>query len=627
MFIRILAKKVMGISCPQGRMFNSIITPVISSLQQELQSHVKDIKSYISKDKNSELAKISAEKALQVSLKLHIDDPLKVSNIVFSIAHEFSDNGFTQESITVLQQCLQYIRNTTFPVNSQGLKEKAIICLQYQIGNIYYKLADYHKFNEYLTGVIDSMQFSDPIARANEYYRLARVKCLVYDKSALSLAIEANKMFKNAKPNGIEFIRSLVLLAECYDDCGETSQAETYLREAMNLGIKSSNLLNSTQINECYGLLAKILVKLRKPEEAITIYIKLSNEKEKFPDAAAKFKYLLSTAKKLGEFEFTIPILKELLELLPSISHEPILAISINRRMSLILSRSSKYKEATVFAEEALNILKLHHFESEYVQCCLILAESYLGLEEFDKAKFYIDLCEPKIKNFPHMANILFYHKWVYFFKKKIYKEAENCLRLSLENTVEEKENPDNLYLMYKQLGIVCQYRSGFDEAIQCYEKALAIITRYFGIETTKAANIMENIGKVYLIQKKYKSALELFLQSINIKLKEFGEDSQELISAYHSISDTYYFMDQWNFALNYAEKNISLIKLHQLEKIEELTRGYIITAEVNEKLMNRDKATDAYTIARDLYLKSENADLANRLDLKLKDLRSKTSN
>ena len=70
--------------------------------------------------------------------------------------------------------------------------------------------------------------------------------------------------------------------------------------------------------------------------------------------------------------------------------------------------------------------------------------------------------------------------------------------------------------------------------------------------------------------------------------------------------------------------KNIRLIKLHQLEKIEELTRGYIITAEVNEKLMNRDKAADAYTIARDLYLKSGNADLANRLNLNLRDLHFK---
>ena len=79
MFIRLLAKSVMGFSYPRCRMFHSVINPVIAVLQQELESHIKDIKSYISKDKNSEFAKISAEKALKLSFKLHNNDPLAVS--------------------------------------------------------------------------------------------------------------------------------------------------------------------------------------------------------------------------------------------------------------------------------------------------------------------------------------------------------------------------------------------------------------------------------------------------------------------------------------------------------------------------------------------------------------------
>ena len=90
------------------------------------------------------------------------------------------------------------------------------------------------------------------------------------------------------------------------------------------------------------------------------------------------------------------------------------------------------------------------------------------------------------------------------------------------------------------QLGFALKHVAQHDEALEYYQKALAIRLKQLGPDHPDVANSYNNIGMVYDAKGEYDQALEYCQKSLATMLKQLGPDHPSVATSYNNIAFVY---------------------------------------------------------------------------------------
>ena len=219
---------------------------------------------------------------------------------------------------------------------------------------------------------------------------------------------------------------------------------------------------------------------------------------------------------------------------------------------------------------EALNLLL--ELKKQYlldIDFNNLLGFAYENLNDFNNANnYYLESLKLDNKNFQTNYNIA-----ILFYKKKNYKEATIKL-ITLANRFPKNKN------IFYNLGIIKDEMKEYENAIKYFEKALSLDNQYYfaqhnlaqcyeklnnidlAIENYNKAefinlhkfnNTLNNLGNIFLKQKKYDQSEKYFLNAINC------QGNVEII--YNNLAILYLEILDIDRAYYYLEKSINLDK------------------------------------------------------------------
>ena len=620
-----LTRKICGLHL--HRLAFCTVPKPLDHLEKEFDLHFKTAIKAMMANKDFELARPSFEKAIETSLVLYQTEPHKACEILSTIAAYHADNEHFDDALHILKKALEFIVSFQLPENStqsdQDIIQKFILKLNLDIGNIYYSLNDLYNSDMYTSKVIDSIEFSSEFSKAVAYDRLAYIKIQLKDKKAVEYAEKAVKICKIVEPQNELMGVFLCTLGYAYDLCSNFAMSEKAFREGIEFFANFNTIqaiLAGINANES---LVKVLINQNKLNEAARLIIKTSNETAKFADERQRYYYLKDAIPLLRNNRAARPILAIILRLSSFVPEESLEHIGFNILMAENLIDSGESKDALEFAEKALAIVKKGNYSNLYMNTYTLLSRVYLDLEDIEKSKAYIDLCEPLLKQYPDstIESEMYYHKYLYYYRLQEDAEAEKYLKISIEKAPDDLDFADLLSYRYSELGNLYQANFKLEKAMEAYEKAFKITTEYFGSKTIEAATCMEQIGTIHNLQKKFEDALGLMFDALDIKLEQCREDGKPLISNYYLIANTYFNMKEHSLALEYAEKLPILVEEHSGENTLDLASIYLFIAEIYAALMNRKKAKEMYLLAKAIYSLNEFQEAVDAMNTKIIDL------
>jgi tetratricopeptide (TPR) repeat protein len=124
---------------------------------------------------------------------------------------------------------------------------------------------------------------------------------------------------------------------------------------------------------------------------------------------------------------------------------------------------------------------------------------------------------------------------------------ADYCIKLRTENA-------DIIQLEYNMGFILCD-AGHYEEAHECYKKAIEISERLFGKDHPDTAVSYSNIAGFYLYKGKYDKALEWHEKALVLREQLLGKNHPDTAAAYHNIGDVYLHKGKYDKALEWNEK------------------------------------------------------------------------
>jgi tetratricopeptide (TPR) repeat protein len=96
-----------------------------------------------------------------------------------------------------------------------------------------------------------------------------------------------------------------------------------------------------------------------------------------------------------------------------------------------------------------------------------------------------------------------------------------------------------NVAASYVNTGVVFQSQERIGEAMEMYEKALVILLKRFGSSHSAVGKIYSNMGTCLMTQNKLEASLEMLEKSLAIQLKTLGPEHKDLATTYLNIGAT----------------------------------------------------------------------------------------
>lgn len=150
-------------------------------------------------------------------------------------------------------------------------------------------------------------------------------------------------------------------------------------------------------------------------------------------------------------------------------------------------------------------------------------------------------------------------------------------------------------------IGIILTYIDSLDESVRLYQKAADFYQKVDNQQGIVTA--LSNMAKVHYAKKNYQKALENNLK-VEAFYKKNGGHPEALSSCYNSLANTYLKMNQFNLALDYANKDLIVCEEGQLTNKKQF--AYETLNEVYTAQGNYEKAhayLKKYTVLRDSIL------------------------
>jgi tetratricopeptide (TPR) repeat protein len=204
-------------------------------------------------------------------------------------------------------------------------------------------------------------------------------------------------------------------------------------------------------------------------------------------------------------------------------------------RYSLVTVRDDGKGNTLLSVHRLMQAVVKHDLGSnaEFLQCCLDMAESvfhyeYGTREDFDMFTLYL----------PHMLEIAL------------------CSELCLED---ENEAIIKAGRVFHEAGRGLNKKGEYAEALEWYDKALAIREKVLGLEDPSTATTYSNIALVYYEQGEYAKALEWNEKSLAIKEKILDLEDPSMASTYDNIALIYNRQGEYAKAMEWQEKSLAI--------------------------------------------------------------------
>lgn len=151
---------------------------------------------------------------------------------------------------------------------------------------------------------------------------------------------------------------------------------------------------------------------------------------------------------------------------------------------------------------------------------------------------------------------------------------------------------------LFKSLAMVNQEQNHFEEALNYYVKALAIIEKRLGTEDPETAKLFNDLAKVYFFQSRYEEALEYCNKACVIQEKLLGTDHLDTAKTYNNLAMLYRDLSRFKESLEYCNKTLAIIESN-------LGTKNPLTAKMYNNIGNIYMDEGYYEKAKDYYSKA----------------------
>ena len=139
------------------------------------------------------------------------------------------------------------------------------------------------------------------------------------------------------------------------------------------------------------------------------------------------------------------------------------------------------------------------------------------------------------------------------------YEEALRLLNIAHELNLKYRPESGEAATSYNNIGLVYYAQGNYAQALEFYNKALAIQLKVLGENHAATATSYNNIGLVYAAQGNYAKALEYYEKAQGILRKVYGENHPNTAASYNNIGGVYAAQGNYAEALEYHEKSLAI--------------------------------------------------------------------
>lgn len=187
--------------------------------------------------------------------------------------------------------------------------------------------------------------------------------------------------------------------------------------------------------------------------------------------------------------------------------------------------------------------------------------------------------------------------------------KTEAVQLLKAELAVEEAKselNWEQLSCLHDRLGFYLGLNgiAQLDEALEHYQKSLAIQIKQLGPDHPALADSYEDTAVTHYMIREFDPALKLLQKALAIRLKQQDVNPPDLANTYCSIGGVHYEKGEYDKALEYCQKGLMIQLEHLGPRHPEVAATYAAMGEMHFKKGEQDKALEHYHKAQAIYLK-----------------------
>lgn len=127
------------------------------------------------------------------------------------------------------------------------------------------------------------------------------------------------------------------------------------------------------------------------------------------------------------------------------------------------------------------------------------------------------------------------------------------------------------------------------------------------GTEHPNVSKVYSCIGQIYLTQKKYDPALEMFNKVLNISTKAFGKEHSEVANSYNFLGQIYYLQGEYYKSREYYKKALAIAEKLD-KKFSFFTAQLSFSIGANYLILNDSTANSKIYFDKGLKIMEENA-------------------
>lgn len=618
MFFRTLLKNYNGLRHPM--MGFSSESPSRLILQKQLDSHLADGEKFL-KINDLVQTRTSFNEALKVSSVLYFEDPFNVSKTSLLIAELFRKNGSPLAAVSILQCTLEMLSansNRTSAIEKAAIKEQETKA-NFRLGEVFYELKDFPAYISHTVEYISDFPFEDSIDKALSYCRLGNALSKNNDKRGTEYSEKGLEIAKSTAKTELELGVNYLRLGDLFHKLNDIQAALHSIKEASKI-FEKVQIKESKKVRiDCITDIA-ILTAYLNQEEAAQIFLTNSYDKVLFPEKIDQFFYLKNNFARISNSPVMVPVYKKIIELGKEFPEEYKKLAYLHILVGENLFLSMQLEEGLYYLEESAKISIQNKNSSDLIDAYMMIADTYINLDDDKKYKHYINLCDSILKeHFLEFAQTeVYYLKFKYHSKKQELLSAEKYAEMWAENIKESQTFPKNLLCFrYIDIGNLYIAMQKFPEALRCYELGYEITEKHMGKNTILAANYLESIGNAYMVLEQYEDSLTYLFKGLEVKLGLLESTNNEFNSLYYNIALVYFNMKEHNKALEFSGQMPLFVNLTD-EKSGEIANYYLFYACVHENLTNFAEAKKWSLAAREIYLLYDQEQIVEEIDARI---------
>ena len=249
---------------------------------------------------------------------------------------------------------------------------------------------------------------------------------------------------------------------------------------------------------------------------------------------------------------------------------------------------------------QKISKLKSPNFDGEVSIFLHTLGLIFEEEREFDKAiKLYKKSLKYCVEPSDTSDKALIYHQLGnVFIKKEDFDKAISYYKKAIKN--HHKHDLYSIAIEHYQLGMVFHEKCMFEEAIKYYTDSLNTFKNLLQENSTRIADVYNQLGSVYLSCNEIDKAQEYFFHSL--KIREDNDDHYNAIDLYHNLAALSWEKDCFDDSITYCNKALNILETKNIGNLYNKADFYHLLGLMNYEKENFDASVHYYNHACLIY-------------------------